>query len=172
MYETCDCKVWLLSSSIWYDFGRVTCPWIFRNWFLVFFGPPKSGVFWGGRRHFCTNLRRQSSRASPIFPRTERVLAESPATMRESCSPEMKRIWPFWPFCDLKLKMKAKINAHVKKKLNSNPDDASDHFLSAKHLHTRPSSCSTRARLVAPCNYNSTTQIKDLRPNATGIWAL
>ena len=31
----------------------------------------------------------------PIFPRTERVLAESPATMRESCSPEMKRIWPF-----------------------------------------------------------------------------
>ena len=58
----------------------------------------------------------------------------------------------------------------VKKKLNSNPDDASDHFLSAKRLHTRPSSCSTRARLVAPCNYNSTTQIKELRPNATGIY--
>ena len=45
----------------------------------------------------------------------------------------------------------------VKKKLNSNSDDASDHFLSAKRLHTRPSSCSTRARLVAPCNYNSTS---------------
>ena len=45
----------------------------------------------------CSNLRPQSSRAPPIFPRTERVLAESPATMRESCSPEMKRIWPFCP---------------------------------------------------------------------------
>ena len=36
-----------------------------------------------------------------------------------------------------------------KKKLNSNSDDASDQFLSAKRLHTRPPSCSTRARLVA-----------------------
>ena len=32
--------------------------------------------------------------------------------------------------------------SRTKKKLNSNSDDASDHFLSAKHLHTRPSSCS------------------------------
>ena len=39
--------------------------------------------------------------------------------------------------------------AQLKKKLNSNPDDAFDHFLSAKRLHTWPSSCSTRARLVA-----------------------
>ena len=45
----------------------------------------------------------------------------------------------------------------VKIKLEPNQDDASDHFLSAKRLHTRPSSCSTRARLVAPCNYNSTS---------------
>ena len=50
---------------------------------------------------------------------------------------------------NFKLKMKAKINAHGKKKLNSNPDGASDHFLLAKRLHTRPPSCSTRARLVA-----------------------
>ena len=73
---------------------------------------------------------------------------------------------------NLKLNLKLKIDAHGKKELNSNPDDALDHFLSAKRLHTRPSSCSTRARLVAPCNYNSNSQIKDLRPNATGTWAL
>ena len=51
---------------------------------------------------------------------------------------------------NFKLKMKAKINAHgLKKKMNSNPDDASDHFLLAKRLHTRPPPCSTRARFVA-----------------------
>ena len=33
----------------------------------------------------------------------------------------------------------------VKIILNSNLDDASDDFLSAKRLHTRPPSCSTRA---------------------------
>ena len=32
-----------------------------------------------------------------MFPRTESVLAESPAALRESCSTEMKRIWPFCP---------------------------------------------------------------------------
>ena len=52
-------------------------------------------------------------------------------------------------FVHLKLKLKVKINAHGKKKLEPNQNDASDHFLSAKRLHTRQSSCSTRARLVA-----------------------
>ena len=52
----------------------------------------------------------------------------------------------------LKLKLKARTDAHGKKKLEPNQDDASDHFPSAKRLHTRPPSCSTRARLVAPCN--------------------
>ena len=50
---------------------------------------------------------------NPIFPRTERVLAESPATLRESCSTEMKRIWPFCPGPTLKeqlnLELKLKI---------------------------------------------------------------
>ena len=55
----------------------------------------------------------------------------------------------------LKLKLKVKIDAHGKKKLEFNLDDASDHFLSARRLHTRPPSCSTRARLVAPSNYNT-----------------
>ena len=36
------------------------------------------------------------------------------------------------------LKLKVKINAHGKKKLEPNQNDASDHFLSAKCLHTRP----------------------------------
>ena len=52
-------------------------------------------------------------------------------------------------FMHLKLKLKVNINAHGEKVLEPNQDDASDHFLSAKRLHTRPSSCSTRARLVA-----------------------
>ena len=38
----------------------------------------------------------------------------------------------------LKLKLKVEINAHWKKKLEPNQNDASDHFLSAKCLHTRP----------------------------------
>ena len=38
----------------------------------------------------------------------------------------------------LKLNLKVKINAHGKKKLEPNQDDASDHFLSAKRLHARP----------------------------------
>ena len=59
----------------------------------------------------------------------------------------------------LKLELKVKIDAHGKKKLEPNKDDASDHFLSGERLHARPPSCSTRARLVAPCNYNSTSQI-------------
>ena len=41
-------------------------------------------------------------------------------------------------FVHLKLKLKVKINAHGKKKLKPNQDDASDHFLSAKRLHTSP----------------------------------
>ena len=45
----------------------------------------------------CTNLSQQSSRKPPMFSRTERVLAESPVALRESCSTEMKRIWPFCP---------------------------------------------------------------------------
>ena len=40
---------------------------------------------------------------TPIFSRTERVSAESPATSRESCSTEMKRIWPFWARPTLKV---------------------------------------------------------------------
>ena len=52
-------------------------------------------------------------------------------------------------FVHLKVKLKVSINAHGKKKLEPNQDDASGHFLSAKSLHTRPASCSTRARLVA-----------------------
>jgi len=40
----------------------------------------------------CINLRPQSSRTFPIFPRTERVLAESSATLRGSCSLEMTKI--------------------------------------------------------------------------------
>ena len=54
--------------------------------------PPKSGEFWGRRRFFCTNLSRQSSKTLPIFPRTERVWAQSPATLRESRSTEMKKM--------------------------------------------------------------------------------
>ena len=41
-------------------------------------------------------------------------------------------------FVHLKLKLKVKINAHGKKKSEPNQDGASDHFLSAKCLHTRP----------------------------------
>ena len=42
-------------------------------------------------------------------------------------------------FVHLKLKLKVKINAHgKKKKLEPNQNDAPDHFLSAKCLHTRP----------------------------------
>ena len=37
-----------------------------------------------------------------------------------------------------KLNLKVKINAHGKKILEPNQDDASDHFLSARRLHTRP----------------------------------
>ena len=40
----------------------------------------------------------------------------------------------------LKLNLKVKINAHSKKKLEPNQNDALDHFLSAKRLHTRPPS--------------------------------
>ena len=69
----------------------------FRNW-----THQNRGYFEGGRRHICTNLRPQSLRTPPIFPRTERVLAQSPATLRESCSTEMKRIWPFCPRPTLK----------------------------------------------------------------------
>jgi len=58
---------------------------------------------------------------------------------------------------NLKLKLKVKINAHGKKRLKLNQDEAFNHFISAKRLHTRPSSCSTGARLVAPCNYNTTS---------------
>ena len=38
----------------------------------------------------------------------------------------------------LKLKKKVKINAHCDKKMEPNLDDASDQYLSAKRLHTRP----------------------------------
>ena len=88
MYETCDYKVWLVSSSIWYDFGRGPFSVIFRKNPL---DPRNRGYFEGGLWHFCTNLRPQSSRTTPIFPRTERVLAESQATLRESCSPKMTK---------------------------------------------------------------------------------
>ena len=59
--------------------------------FLSKLDPQNRGYFKGGRRHFCTNLRPQSSRTPPIFSRTERVLAESPATLRESYSSEMTK---------------------------------------------------------------------------------
>ena len=94
VHEPCDCKVWLLSSSIWYDFGRGPFSVIFRKNPL---DPRNRGYFEGGRRHICTNPRPQSSKTPPIFPRTERVLAESSATLRESCSTEMKRILRFCP---------------------------------------------------------------------------
>ena len=55
----------------------------------------------------------------------------------------------------LKLELKVEINAHGKKKLEPNQDDATDHFFLAKRLDTWPPSFSTRARLVAPCNYNT-----------------
>ena len=52
--------------------------------------------------------------------------------------------------CALEVEVEGKDQcARFKEKLNSNPDDASDNFLSAKRLHTRPPSCSTGARLVA-----------------------
>ena len=42
-------------------------------------------------------------------------------------------------FVNLNLKLKVSINAHgLKKKKEPNQDDAPDHFLSAKRLHTRP----------------------------------
>ena len=41
-------------------------------------------------------------------------------------------------FVHLKLKLKVKINAHGVKKVGLNQNDGSDHFLSAKRLHTRP----------------------------------
>ena len=50
---------------------------------------------------------------------------------------------------NLKLKLKVKISAHFKK-LQPNQDYASDHFLSARRLYTRPTSNSTGARLMAP----------------------
>ena len=99
VHEACDCKVWLLSSSIWYGFCRGPFSVIFWKNPL---DPKIGGIFEGSADTSAKNLRRQSSRASPIFPRTERVLAESSATLRESCSTEMKRIWPFCPRPTLK----------------------------------------------------------------------
>ena len=55
-------------------------------------------------------------------------------------------------FVQLKLKSKVKINAHGGKKMEpTNQDDASDHFLSAKRLHTRPTAGSNdRFLLLKP----------------------
>ena len=82
-------------GSLLYRFGMISVGLDAREFFeidfLSFLDPPNRGYI-EGRRHFCTNLRRQSSSASLIFPRTERVLAESSATLRESCSTEINRI--------------------------------------------------------------------------------
>ena len=51
-------------------------------------------------------------------------------------------------FCALEVEVEGEDQC-AREKIGLNQNDASDHFLSAKRLHTRPSSCSTRARLVA-----------------------
>ena len=82
-------------GSLVHRFGMISVGLHARECFEIdfwSFWTPKSGVFCGGHRHFFKNLKRQSSKKSPIFPRTKRVLAESSATFRESCSTEMKRI--------------------------------------------------------------------------------
>ena len=62
---------------------------------VIFFSkldPQKRGYFEGGATA-PAQIRGHSHRQHPpIFPRTERVLAESPATLRGSCSPEMAKI--------------------------------------------------------------------------------
>ena len=57
----------------------------------------------------------------------------------------------------------------VKKKLEPNQDDASDYFLSAKRLHTRPASCSTRARLVATGAIRLRYKVKNNNNNGGAI---
>ena len=58
---------------------------IFRNW-----TPKIGGILRGAPAH----LHKSEATVienNPLFPTTERVLAQSPATLRESCSPEMTK---------------------------------------------------------------------------------
>jgi len=48
------------------------------------------------------------------------------------------------------------------KKLKPNQDDAFDHFLSAKRLHTRPSPCST-SYFEQACNYKYRVRALNLK---------
>ena len=85
-------------------FGMISVGLHAREFFEInfrpFLDPRNRGYFEGGADTSAKNLRRQSSSASPIFSRTERVLAKSSATLRESCSTEIKRIWPVLPKTD------------------------------------------------------------------------
>ena len=62
----------------------------------------------------------------------------------------------------LKLKLKVDINAHGKKKLEPNLDDASDHFLSTKRLHTRPTFGSNDRFLLLKPSHPSHGQTRSL----------
>ena len=55
---------------------------------------------------------------------------------------------------NLKLKLKVKINAQGKNKLEPKQDNACDNFLLIMRLHTRPSSWSTGVWLMAPSDWS------------------
>ena len=65
-------------------------------------------------------------------------------------------------FVHLKLKLKVKINAHGEKKLEPNQKDASDIFLSAKCLHTRPTFGSNDRFLLLKPSHPSHGQTRSL----------
>ena len=70
-------------------------------------------------------------------------------------------------FVHLKLKLKVKINAHGKKELEPNQNDAPGHFLSAKCLHTRPTFGSNdRFLLLKPSHPSHTYLFKSLKPTS------
>ena len=67
--------------------------------------------------------------------------------------------------------------ARFKKKLNSNPDDASDHFLSAKRLHTRPTFGSNDRFLLLKPSHPShgqtrSTEVEYLYLMMVEVWLL
>ena len=84
-------------GSLVHRFGMISVGLHARDFFLSKLDPQNRGYFEGGAGTFFYKSEATVIENTPIFPRTERVLAESPATLRESCSPEKKPLWPFCP---------------------------------------------------------------------------
>ena len=84
-------------GSLVHRFGMIPVGVLFRYYFEKIRWTPKPGVFLRGAPSHLQKSEATVIESTPIFPRTERVLAESSATLRESCSTEMKRIRLFCP---------------------------------------------------------------------------